>query len=219
MVERKNFFEEYGFNKTQIVLAIILVVYFLFLGRLTSPVPNYNLETEELMYNINSYAPKTHITGTQIGIGIILVIMLVSSFRLRDIQKGRVSERKFKEHITEQIKIKQNYPLPNGKYELPHGEFRIDKDIITQYTFIKDVGIPTKYIAQAIIMDEDENEKYYFITGNPVTMMIDDIIETEEPLELSDKCPTCDGRFPDKAVILVEDLEKYKKIKKALSIE
>jgi hypothetical protein len=72
-----------------------------------------------------------------------------------------------------------------------------------------------KLWAQVIIIDDDGDENYYIISGNPFSLMIEDIIETHIPLNLDDKF--VGGRAPDREVILSKDLEKYKVMKKALS--
>jgi|TARA_Y100000034_G_C6909373_1_gene423303 hypothetical protein len=217
-MSKQNLIEQYGLKKEQIGFSLALIVFFLFLTYSTQPVPNKINDT--ILYKVDSNVPPNYVSGTQAGLGIFLVILLVASFRMKDIQKGRVSERKFKEVITEEIKIKQTKPLPNDKFELPEGDFTIDKNVFTLWEYRgEESRIPLQYIVQAKIREKDGSENYYLITGSPTSLMIDDIVEVDEPLEYVDKCPDCNGRFPNREVITVQDLDKYKKIKKAVSSE
>lgn len=209
--------EQYGFKNEQVILAVILIAYFYFLSYSTQPIPNVINNT--IMYSAEetTFAPPTYVTGTQVGIGAILVIMLVLSFKAKDMKSGRVSERRFKEFLTEEIKKKKIIALPNGKFELPEGDFSTDINILTVYEYRNEQRIPVQYVAQVTITERSGDENYYLFVGDPVTMMIDDIIKVDEPLEFLDKCSGCGGRFPDKEIILEKDLEKYIKIKKAFS--
>ena len=215
----QTIFEKYGFKNEQIALVIILIGYFYFLSYSTQPVPN--LQNNTIMYSAEetTLAPPTYVTGSQVGIGALLVIMLVASFMIRDIKGGRVTERRFKEFLAEEIKKKQTIALPNGKYELPEGEFNIDKNILTLWEYKNEQRIPIQYVAQVTITERDGDENYYLFAGDPVTMMLDNIIQVDEPLQYADKCPDCGGRFPNREVVLERDLEKYIKIKKAFSID
>jgi len=205
----EKFFKEY--NKTQGFLAIALIIFFLYLGTSTNPVPNYNNETGTVSYGIDDVAPPAYVSNEQIVIGIVLVIALFFSFKIKDIQRGRVSERIFKENITREIQKKQNVLLPNGKYELPKGDFEVNPHLITRfYTPDKGERYAVQYVAQATITEEGTGEeKYFYVTGSPVTSEIDDFIPTKEAIKLSDKCPDCGKFFSEKFV----GLDQYKKMK------
>ncbi|MAG61802.1 hypothetical protein CMI43_03235 [Candidatus Pacearchaeota archaeon] len=210
--------EKYNINKQQGLMFALLVGYFFYISSTTSLVPNYNDETDSVMYDITSLAPKGYVTNNQLLLGIGLIILFAMSFKIKELQKNRVSERQFKEYLSKVIKDKQEIKFSNGKYEFPSGDFKIDKDIRLVEEIIENKRNPKKYVAQVIITDRNKFEHYYHITGNPITMMIDDIIETDQKLELMDKCPDC-GRYPDEKIILAEDLRRYKDIKKSLSID
>lgn len=215
----QNILEQYGFKNEQIALAIILIGYFYFLSYSTQPVPNVINNT--IMYSAEetTLAPPTYVTGTQVGIGALLVVMLVLSFKIKDIKGGRVTERRFKEFLAEELMKKQTIKLPDGKFELPEGDFKIDKNILTLWEYKQEQRIPIQYIAQVTITERGGDENYYLFAGDPVTMMLDNIIQVDEPLQYADKCPDCGGRFPDREVVLEKDLENYIKIKKAFSID
>lgn len=215
----QTIFEQYGFKNEQIILAVILIGYFLFLSYSTQPVPNVINNT--IMYSAEetTLAPPTYVTGTQVGIGALLVIMLVLSFRFKDAKRGRVTEREFKKFLAKELIEKQTIALPDGKFELSEGDFKIDENILTIWEYRQEQRIPIQYAAQVTITERDGDENYYIFAGDPVTMMLDNIIHVDEPLQYTDKCPDCGGRFPDREVVLEKDLENYIKIKKAFSID
>jgi len=106
-------FEKYNVSQQQLLVSGVLIAYIIYLSVVTTPVANFDAETEILLYGLTAFAPPTYVTNNQMLLGIALVIILVLSFRGKQFSQIRVSERQFKEHLTKILKFKQkSYPSP-----------------------------------------------------------------------------------------------------------
>jgi len=197
---------------SQVGLTIALIVFMFYLPYSTTPVPNLNNATGEYRYNENDKVPPSYVSNELAGLGIILVVMLFLSSRVTGLAKELLSERQFKEIVTREIRKKQTIPLPDNSYEIKNWRFKVDPNIIPKYITEKGERTLFQYILQLTLTDSNENDYYYLVTGNPITGLIDGIVQTEDKLDYADKCPKC-GRFPDEKIILPEEFKTLKDIK------
>lgn len=203
-------------NSTQIMLVLVLIAFIWYISYTTTPIPISELnENVTANYNTQEYIVLNYITNEMVGIGVILVLALFLSTKIKDIKQTRITEREFKKMISREIKKKQNEPLPDGKYEIPKGEIVMYPNILLRYKTENKITQPFKYIAQITIEDVNGKEHYYLVTGNPNTAFIDDFVETDERLTIIDKCPNC-GRFPDEKIILPDELRALKEFKQLI---
>ncbi len=199
-------------NISQVLLAIALIGLILYFSSSTTPVLNLNNETGEYLYTENDYVPKNYVSNEMAGLGIILVIFLFFSVKVKGISKDKITERQFKEIVTREIRKKQTVPLPNGDYELENWKFNVDPNILSVYITEKGVRTQSKYVTQVTLTDNYKIEHYYLVSGNPFTGIIDGMVPTDTKLAYKDKCPDC-GRFPDEKIITPEELKILKEFK------
>ena len=199
-------------NISQVLLAVALIALMFYFSSSTTPVLNLNNNTGEYLYTENDYVPKNYVSNEMTGLGVILVVLLFFSVKVKGIAKDILTERQFKEMVTREIRKKQTIPLPDGSYEIEKWKFKIDPNILPVYITEKGERKLSKYVAQATLTDTYEVEHYYLISGNPSTGVIDGMVPTDTKLSYVDKCPEC-GRFPDTKLLLPEDLKTLKDLK------
>lgn len=199
-------------NYTQIGLIAVLIGVVVYFAFTTTPIPKNEYVNGTSNYDTELYIVPNYITNEMILIAVVIIIAFYFSTKIKDIKNTRITEREFKEMISKEIRKKQTTPLPDGKYELPKGKSIISPDVLLRYKLENKMRIPFQYVAQSIITSIDGQEKYFVVTGNPNTKIIDDFVETKEKLGYKDKCPDC-GRFFDVKYIMPEEIKELKEMK------
>ena len=199
-------------NTAAVWLVVALIIYILYLTYSTTPVPNRINETGVYYYDESSNVPPTYVTNEMAGLGIILVLLLFFSTKVKEISGERITERKWKEILTKELRNKQNNPLPDSSYELKNWKFKIDINYLSKSITEGGKRKLNKYISQVTFTDDYDVEHYYLAIGDPYTGMIDGLVPTDEKLTYKDKCPDC-GRYPDEKFILPEEFKTLKEIK------
>ena len=197
----------------QIVLLILLIGTFFYYANTTNPIPkaefNINVSTN---YDTEEYIVPKYITNEMAVFGAVIAVALFFSSMIKGIKDVRITEREFKETISREIRKKQTIPLPDGRYELPKGRAIVNPNILLRYKTENKIKTAFQYVAQVMIANTNEKERYFIVTGSPFTKFIDDFVETDSALTIKDKCPEC-GRFFDMKFITPEEMKELKELR------
>lgn len=196
----------------QLLLFGLIIGFIWYTIFLTTPVPINNLNNVTKNYDTVAYTSPNYVTNEMGFIGTALVVVAFIMTKTKEAKTTRISERKFKEIVSKEIKKKQTTPLPDGNYELPEGKFNVDLNVLLRYRTENKVSKPFKYVGQVTGTDSNERENYYIVSGDPISGMLDDFVPSDERLTIADKCPDC-GRFYDVKFITPEEIKELKDIK------
>jgi len=204
-----------GFSTMQVIFIGLLFFYLIYSSRMTIPVPNYNNETNTVLYAVDSMVPPTYITSNHVLLGVALLAGLVLSFKKKEADiPSRADIKEAKKLMEDYLKSVSSIRTKTGKI-IEIGDFDIDPNFITKYTIIKGERKATEYVMQINLETDDDFKTYVKGYVEPYTRYIDGFMEIDSPLESSDVCPECGEEF-DSKIILPDEIRALKLLREGM---
>lgn len=207
-----------GFTTWQGFFMIAMFFFLLYITRMTIPIPNYNNETNTVLYTPDSTVPPTYVTTNHLFYGYVLLAGLIVSFKKKEVElPKRADIKEAKEIMAKYLDSVKSIITKSGKI-IEIGDYNIDEKFIMRDEIIKGERKPSKYVLQINILSENHPKKYVKGYIEPFTRYVDGFMEIDSPLSDVDQCSYC-GKEYDVKYLESDDIKLFKAMKEGMKIE
>ena len=176
------------FNYPQTGLILGLIGFLIYLSTSTQMVPNWDNESQMVIYSMDDPVPKSNVSINQAGLGILLVIMLAMSFVGEGGKKksDRMTADEGRKLLNSYLKKKKDVRLGGGTL-ITIGEYHIDTNFLTRYKTDKTGTKMFRYVFQVRITDLKKLTHYLKGYVHPFDRCVDGFVKIDGPLEEKDE--------------------------------
>lgn len=212
-----NYTKEISWAERIAVLVFIGIL--IYVNSSTSLVPNYNSQTQQVIYTKESLVPKSNITNSQTFFEIVVfLVCLAVLLHGRVTTAKRATMKEAMDHISMQIKQLKNIHLQDGTTIVLSDDVEVilTPQFLTRYAESSDERKEFRYTFLVIVKDRGNKGEYYFKAWyEPWKRYWDGFYQSITPIQDKDRCPDCGNEY-DVKYIKMKDLQTYLQLRKGL---
>lgn len=203
-------------DKPALLLLTAIIIFWIYVGRITYPTPNYNPEMDKLIYGPINWTgdtealkhikvPPTHVRTEHIAIGIALSLLLFYRLTHKELKGGVIGPRKARAIAEKYVRDMQQKRMPEVMGEILPGAFTLKH---VQFGEAKQE--PQKYVIETRIKQQTGNMNYFLQDINAKTGDEGRFIPRDTPFTGKDLCEKCGG-YSDEKIVPEKRMEETRK--------